>query len=148
MKNNHINEAETSQVSFVTPLRLWNFLFQGNRDGQRTTKMTKADAFYDLLKRQQLYLATLEESCVGGSCISLAKAWNWDRATVKKFLDELVRLDVITLTRTKNRTTISLLNLIKDDELAGVLNNQPEDSSASSEENREMMEEAAPPDRE
>lgn len=52
----------------------------------------------------------VEAGTVITSMLKLGRRWNWDRKTVRNFLDLLERDQLITKTITKQRTTITIVN--------------------------------------
>lgn len=103
--------ADTAQkMTVTTGYDLWSLLFQGN-DSEGSHKLTKAEAYFDLIKRQRLSMLTKDESYLGGGILALAKAWRWDRTTVKKFIDALCSIEAATFKKVGNRAVIKLTNV-------------------------------------
>lgn len=98
-------------MKIVTDIRLWQLLQQGVKKQQKLTKM---EAFYDLIDRQQMALLSGTDDYIRGSVLEFSKAWGWDRETVMRFLDHLEQLEVITIQKAGNRKVVKL-NFIKED---------------------------------
>ena len=100
---NNVEDIKT--IAVVADIKLWELLIQGSR---REGRLTKLQAFHDLLSRQRLTLLTSEEEWIKGSIRDFAKTWGWDRETVAKFLDNLQRLGIVTIGNQGNRKTVKV----------------------------------------
>ncbi len=114
-KNNILNSSlrknnPSLKMMIDTDYELWNLLFQNN-NSEDSRKLTKGEAYFDLMKRQRLVTLTKDDSYLGGGILALAKAWKWDRNTVKKFIDALCAIDAATITMVGNRAVITLKNV-------------------------------------
>lgn len=98
------NNAEYS-VTIPASRKLWKYLLQGQRNS--TKKLSRVQAFYDLIERQHTALLKGEDSR-SASIIELTKAWHWNRDTVAKFLDNLQQLGAVTLDTDGNRKKVRL----------------------------------------
>lgn len=76
-------------------------------------KLTKAEAFFDLVNRQRLALITTGDDVINISVISLSDSWGWNRKTTRNFLEELVEFGVLIFKPDANRTIIQLTNIIE-----------------------------------
>lgn len=98
------------KMEVTTGYDLWSLLLQGS-SSEGTHRMSKAEAYFDLMKRQRLTMLTKDESYLGGGILALAKAWRWDRTTVKKFIDALCCIEAATFEKAGNRAVIKLTNV-------------------------------------
>lgn len=98
------------KMSITSDYDLWSLLFP-NSDSEGTRKLSKAEAYFDLIRRQRLAALTKDESYLGGGILALAKAWHWDRTTVKKFIDALCDIEAATFQKVGNRAVIKLTNV-------------------------------------
>lgn len=84
-----------------TDYQLWEYLF---RDQPKKRKRhTKAEAFYDLIKRQREALMIEDEKYLTSTVSDLMDQWTWSRQNVNIFLEELEKIGAITIER-GNRT--------------------------------------------
>ena len=103
------NNSDKTQLKIVTDTRLWNLLLQGMK---KSEKLTKVEAFNDLLERQRIALLTSDDEFMKGNVLEFSKAWGWDRETVNRFLERLQELDIVTISMTGNRKAIKLNYII------------------------------------
>ena len=100
---------------FITEISLWNLLFPKQMQPLTASarKLSKPEAFVDLINRQRLAMVTNDEKFCEITAVALAKAWGWDRITVKRFLAALEEIEAVTLTQaTHGRTVIRLNNIL------------------------------------
>ena len=119
MNTQNKNHAEDSysqssqqppKMTVSTDYDLWSMLFKDS-SSQGSHKLSKAEAYFDLIRRQRLVALTKDESYLGGGILALAKAWHWDRTTVKKFIDALCDIEAATFQKVGNRAVIKLTNV-------------------------------------
>lgn len=80
-----------------TDYQLWEFLF---RDQPKKRKRhTKAEAFYDLIKKQREALLIQDETYLTSTVSDFMEQWTWSRQNVNIFLEELEKIGAITLER-------------------------------------------------
>ena len=80
-----------------TDYQLWEYLF---RDQPKKRKRhTKAEAFYDLIKRQREALLIQDETYLTSTVSDFMEQWTWSRQNVNIFLDELEKIGAITIER-------------------------------------------------
>lgn len=103
-QNEHQNSAN-AQIIIQTDIAFWNFLVQGIK---KTHKVSRVQAFYDLIDRQRIALLKGENENLIGTIQDMAKAWGWDRYTVTRFLDQLEQLGKLTVETTGNRKSFKL----------------------------------------
>ena len=103
------NNSDKTQLKIVTDTRLWNLLLQGMK---KSEKLTKVEAFNDLIERQRIALLTSDDEYMKGNVLEFSKAWGWDRETVNRFLERLQELDIVTISMTGNRKAIKLNYII------------------------------------
>ena len=103
------NNSDKTQLKIVTDTRLWNLLLQGMK---KSEKLTKVEAFNDLIERQRIALLTSDDEYMKGNVLEFSKAWGWDRETVNRFLERLQELDIVTISMAGNRKAIKLNYII------------------------------------
>ena len=96
-------------MKILTDFSLWNLLLE-NSVPTGHKKLTKAEAFYDLLNRQK-QAVIYDQDVLPGNFQILADNWNWHRQTVKKFLSELQAIGAIEIDLSVNRTVIRVANV-------------------------------------
>ena len=80
-----------------TDYQLWEYLF---RDQPKKRKRhTKAEAFYDLIKRQREALLIEDETYLTSTVSDFMEQWTWSRKNVNIFLEELEKIGAITQNR-------------------------------------------------
>ena len=102
--NEHQNSAN-AQMIIQTDIPFWDFLVQGIK---KAHKVSRVQAFHDLIDRQRIALLKGENENIGGTIQDMAKAWGWDRETVARFLDNLEQLGLLTVETTGNRKSFML----------------------------------------
>ena len=103
------NNSDKTQLKIVTDTRLWNLLLQGMK---KSEKLTRVEAFNDLIERQRIALLTSDDEYMKGNVLEFSKAWGWDRETVNRFLERLQELDIVTISMAGNRKAIKLNYII------------------------------------
>lgn len=103
------NNSDKTQLKIVTDTRLWNLLLQGMK---KSEKLTKVEAFNDLIERQRIALLTSDDEYMKGNVLEFSKAWGWDRETVNRFLEHLQELNIVTISMAGNRKAIKLNYII------------------------------------
>lgn len=73
--------------------------------------MTKAQALYDLISKQQIAELTLDTSPVERSVKQLAHDWNWNRKAVENFIDTLIEQKVARSFSISGKTYVLLNNI-------------------------------------
>lgn len=109
MKNQEKPTQPQSGMKILTDFSLWNLLLE-NSVPTGHKKLTKAEAFYDLLNRQKQAII-YDQDMLPGNFQILADNWNWHRQTVKKFLSELQAIGAIEIELSVNRTVIRVANV-------------------------------------
>lgn len=80
-----------------TDYQLWEYLF---RDQPKKRKRhTKAEAFYDLIKRQREALLIQDETYLTSTASDFMEQWTWSRQNVNFFLEELEKIGAIAIER-------------------------------------------------
>ncbi len=119
MNTQNKNHAEDSysqssqqppKMTVSTDYDLWNMLFKDS-SSQGSHKLSKAEAYFDLIRRHRLATLTKNDSYLDGGILALAKAWLWDRNTVKKFIDSLCSIGAATIKKVGNKTAIFITNV-------------------------------------
>ena len=98
------------KMTVSTDYDLWNMLFKDS-SSQGSHKLSKAEAYFDLVRRHRLATLTKNDSYLDGGILALAKAWLWDRNTVKKFIDSLCSIGAATIKKVGNKTAIFITNV-------------------------------------
>lgn len=99
------NNSDKTQIRIETDIRFWNLLLQGMK---KSEKLTKVEAFNDLIERQRIALLTSDDEYMKGNVLEFSKAWGWDRETVNRFLEHLQELNIVTISMAGNRKAIKL----------------------------------------
>ncbi len=119
MNTQNKNHAEDSfsqstqqppKMTVSTDYDLWSMLFKDS-SSQGSHKLSKAEAYFDLVRRHRLATLTKNDSYLDGGILALAKAWLWDRNTVKKFIDSLCAIGAATIKKVGNKTAIFITNV-------------------------------------
>ena len=91
-QENRQNQYAEFSMTISTSRELWCYLFRGQKNSSK--KLTRIEAFHDLIERQ--YAALQEESeYIFGSISSLSRAWHWDRDTTSAFITDLEEFGVV-----------------------------------------------------
>ena len=85
--NSH--NTQTSK-SVTLNMRLLDYLCQEDKDRKPDTKLTRLQAYYDLLIKQQMAEVMENPNWIDRGFKQLAKDWNWNRMTVSSFIDKLI----------------------------------------------------------
>lgn len=119
MNTQNKNHAEDSfsqstqqppKMTVSTDYDLWSMLFKDS-SSIGPHKLSKAEAYFDLVRRHRLATLTKNDSYLDGGILALAKAWLWDRNTVKKFIDSLCTIGAATIKKVGNKTAIFITNV-------------------------------------
>lgn len=119
MNTQNKNHAEDSfsqssqqppKMTVSTDYDLWSMLFKDS-SSLGPHKLSKAEAYFDLVRRHRLATLTKNDSYLDGGILALAKAWLWDRNTVKKFIDSLCTIGAATIKKVGNKTAIFITNV-------------------------------------
>lgn len=89
-----------------------NYLFKDEKAtvGEHV-RLTKAQAFHDLLTRQNIAAMTNDASWLIIGYKSLAADWRWNRDTVSRFIDRLVEENAAVTCTFWRKTAVILLNV-------------------------------------
>jgi len=109
-KNNFEN------VKILTDIALWKLLLQGIK---KTHKLSRVEAFYDLIDRQCVSILKGGDTHLSGSIIEIAKAWGWNRDTTAAFLGNLEQLGAVTIDLDGNRKTFRMNCIIIPQTVSG-----------------------------
>ena len=110
-----MTEQNTSEITVFkqyiiqTDIPFWKLLLQGGKKGH---KLSKPEAFFDLVDRYCTSLLKNGDGCLSGIIPELSKSWGWDRETVNRFLDNLSLIGVLTIDNVANRKAIRLNNIV------------------------------------
>ena len=128
VQNEHQNDTR-AQFRIQTEIPFWVFLVQGMK---KSHKLSRVEAFYDLIDRQRVALLKGEGDYLKGSILEFAKAWGWDRETVTRFLDNLKQLRVLTIDMVGNRKSVRLNYVIEKKSVPGASHDPSEPFLSSS----------------
>ncbi|MBO5616664.1 MAG: hypothetical protein J5932_11200 [Prevotella sp.] len=115
---NEQQNSANAQMIIQTDIPLWNYLLGGHKKLSR--KLSRVEAFFDLMKRQYAALHEGREEFLKGNVSELACAWHWSRDTAASFLDKLEQLDVITSQANGNSKLFRLNFYINKENVHGV----------------------------
>ncbi len=104
------SSKQPPKMTINTDYDLWSLLFKDS-SSQGSQRLSKAEAYFDLVRRHRLAMLTKNDCYLGGGILYLAKAWRWDRGTVKKFIDSLCAIGAATIEKVWNKTVISITNV-------------------------------------
>lgn len=104
-------EYEGLVTLIPTDFRLWSLLMQDTSGNPKKSsrKLTRPEAFYDLLKRQRMTAHIPGQPIAAGGYQELADSWGWDRTTVRRFLHSLTEVGMVSVEITpQNKAVIRL----------------------------------------
>ena len=123
MNSQKFSKETGGDMKILTDFSLWNLLMKDLVPSRRR-KLSKAEAFYDLLTRQR-QAVFCGQNALFGNFQTLAENWNWHRQTVKKFLCELKTIGAVQIEQDSNRTIIRVANVtMTPTDIAGGHTNQ------------------------
>ena len=112
------------QITLQTDIRLWSYLLSGQK--KTTRKLSRVEAFYDLMQRQYTALHDGRERWLQGNVSELSCAWHWSRDTTASFLDKLEQLNVLTSHAVGNSKAFMLQYSFNDENVSGASENPSE----------------------
>ena len=83
-------KIDTKSVKITTDFSLLQYLVDSHA-GQRKHKFSKAEAYFDLARRQRMTAITGDIQFMSGGIQELKNSWQWSRDTVSKFIAHLVK---------------------------------------------------------
>lgn len=89
---NRQNQYAEFSMTISTSRELWRYLFRGQKNSSE--KLTRVEAFHDLIERQYAALQQ-ENECIFGSISSLSRSWHWDRDTTSAFIADLEKFGAV-----------------------------------------------------
>ena len=98
-------------VQVTMSLKLMNYLFKKEKDISDPEKYTKGQAYYDLLTKQNLAAVTDDPSFLTRGIKNLADDWQWNRETVARFVNQLIRLKVAETFTVDGKTAVIITNV-------------------------------------
>lgn len=104
-EQNEQRKTTSARLIIPTDIHLWNFLVKGV---QKTCRVSRVQAFCDLVERQQVALLKGEGESLSATMQDLANKWGWNRETVTRFIDNLEQLGALNVDTTGNRKTVTL----------------------------------------
>ena len=105
-----VNKIKVKRPDLIirTNYKLWEYLFKDQQ--KKAKKLTKAEAYYDLIKKQREALLIQDENYLMASCSDIMEQWGWSRQNVNIFLEDLERIGAITLERNTRLIKFSISN--------------------------------------
>ena len=128
-EQNVLQNNVLTKVKIQTDIPLWKLLLQGIK---KTHKLTRVEAFYDLIDRQCVSLLKGEDTHLSGNINEISKAWGWDRETVGRFLDNLEQLGILTIDLDGNRKAFRMNCIVIPQTVSGDTQKPSEAKSPSS----------------
>ena len=123
MQNKEQDKA-CKQITLQTDIRLWSYLLSGQK--KTTRKLSRVEAFYDLMQRQYTALHDGRERWLQGNVSELSCAWHWSRDTTASCLDKLEQLNVLTSHAVGNSKAFMLQYSFNDENVSGASENPSE----------------------
>ena len=123
MQNKEQDKA-CKQITLQTDIRLWSYLLSGQK--KTTRKLSRVEAFYDLMQRQYTALHDGRERWLQGNVSELSCAWHWSRDTTASFLDKLEQLNVLTSHAVGNSKAFMLQYSFNDENVSWASENPSE----------------------
>ena len=123
MQNKEQDKA-CKQITLQTDIRLWSYLLSGQK--KTTRKLSRVEAFYDLMQRQYTALHDGRERWLQGNVSELSCAWHWSRDTTASFLHKLEQLNVLTSHAVGNSKAFMLQYSFNDENVSGASENPSE----------------------
>lgn len=115
-EQNVLQNNALAELKIQTDIPLWKLLLQGIK---KTHKLSRVEAFYDLIDRQCVSMLKGGDTHLSGSIIEIAKAWGWDRETVGRFLDNLEQLGAVSIDIEGNRKTFRMNCIVIQQTVSG-----------------------------
>lgn len=105
-----VNKVKVKRPDLIirTDYKLWEYLFKDQQ--KKAKKLTKAEAYYDIIKKQREALLIQDENYLMASCSEIMEQWGWSRQNVNIFLEDLERIGAITLERNTRLIKFSISN--------------------------------------
>lgn len=128
-EQNVLQNNALAELKIQTDIPLWKLLLQGIK---KTHKLSRVEAFYDLIDRQCVSMLKGGDTHLSGSIIEIAKAWGWDRETVGRFLDNLEQLGAVSIDIEGNRKTFRMNCIVIPQTVSGDTQKPSEAKSPSS----------------
>ena len=128
MRNKEQDNA-CKQMIIQTDIPLWSYLLSGQK--KSTRKLSRVEAFYDLMQRQYTALHDGRERWLKGNVSELSSAWHWSRDTTASFLDKLEQLNVLVSHAVGNSKAFKLQYNINNKNASGASQNPSEPRTQS-----------------
>lgn len=110
IKTENINTQKVNQnFKIVLPIELLEYLCK-DYAYKNSKRLTKLQAFNDLVQRHCLAKNTGHEMYV--NIAHLSKAWSWSRVTVGAFISDLSIMDIVNINNTPTSKIVSLNDTI------------------------------------
>lgn len=110
----HQTETKTDthqQMTVTLSMSFLHDIFKHEKDNGKDKKLTKAQALYDLLAKQQYAELMDDTSSIERNVKQLATEWHWSRQTVRQFINMLTEYNVARTYSVKGNTVILLNNI-------------------------------------
>lgn len=101
----NLPESEDIVLVIPTDYRLWSLLFQ-DMPKKHLRRLTRPQAFFDLIKRHRMAVQIPGQTIAAGGYQELAESWGWDRTTVRRFIQNLADIGVVSTETTPQNCTV------------------------------------------
>ena len=101
------SEIESNRKTMSIPMSA-EFIDYLSKGIEREGRLSRTEAFLDLVKRQQIIIDQTGEPYIAGSARDFAKLWKWDRDAVSNFLRKLNNLGVLSISSSGFDTSYSI----------------------------------------
>lgn len=109
-QHNRQQKQTEDVIEIKTNIDLLNYLFLSENGKNEGTKLSKGQAYYQLLRSQVMAYCMRDISFLCQSYKQLANKWMWNRQTVASFIDKLVDLGEVSVHSLRGKNYI-LLNV-------------------------------------
>ena len=99
------------QVTVTLSMSFLHDIFKHEKDNGKDKKLTKSQALYDLLAKQQYAELMDDTSSIERNVKQLAAEWHWSRQAVRNFIDMLTEHNVARTYSVKGSTIVLLNNI-------------------------------------
>lgn len=106
---NFFTVDNAKDVNVTINFSVWKYLM--NMTTQPDRKLTKVEAFFDLIVRQRINILVDNREYSVDNFNVLCKDWNWSLTRVKRFIHELTALGAVNILRQGRDNIISLNNV-------------------------------------
>ena len=101
---------DSGSVEVLLNLELYHYLISSASTSKKH-KLTKAEAFFDLVSRQRMTAISGDIRFLTGGIQELSISWHWSRDTVSKFISTLINFNVAYTINFSTSVVVILTNL-------------------------------------